>query len=985
MTTRLPVSSLQNKWSDAQKVDLSDMTTEQVSVNNTDAAIVQNFFGSGVILDAPTPNVIFDTAPDKLTAIETALIAAMNFDGTGLTPQNQPSDTQEGIQLAVELADSAVFGRGAVKVLIIGLSFDGELQYDRFEFHKNETQTTNKHYTNVLTIIFNNFLGNNNCSCTMGGHIIIREVRPFELNRDAKMVAQDIMPDIFIRDLRPADCHKDIFTVIQDGIGSAYDANDLEINITGKQPSRTILSGDVTTRIGQKFLASSDNIQKITLLLGVSRDVDAALINRFDWQGDIIVSVHALQSTVDNSTDIIPELTIDFEPEDVPIVELSFSQADLKAAGYVLTDIAQPVDFVFANTSISDPGGVTSGRYYVITLHRSGAANLGDIWAEVGTDKLENSRLTMFNGIWVDVVEEDLWFQVWSDTAKYASGAAYDRGSGITSEKTGIDPTTGGAIDNYIRNLSFMSTGSGVVNTGVIAATLNESVTAQDERTGNNVFSRQQYIPSFSFVSNDTLLTLRQTTEPLIIGCMSDLNPKETDLISGTTEYPGMALGDTFRILNPAADLLSLNLIGRKLIPYTDCGNIDYRIMNVTLCTDGYGDVDGDGYITQDDVTAAAALIGEGLLSPLTQQKIIDGYIDIFALMRADVDGDGYIWGDDVQLIQDYVDRVSNSFPAGTSFTHLSLQVQTSVGRWDGYHNCCAYIYLDGPRTTCPSDQLVDPDSLTQAEREYYGNHGVIPDILADNSVFSQVPFLPVDFEIEYQEFWQDWLLALSANSRKMPCSFTYPTSLSSTTCAAPQTFECTERGNTAPACDPGRNDWYVAGNLIIDNGGQIIRPDGSSVKADIEVGIINLELPAEPFSESSIDIFGSFVADRGDLYTNAGFDAMRYSDCTTVQPEDLGDNKVRFNVSIQSFFPNLDGYTDDDGYGIIVDDIIGVYMNHASGILKLTLKDLDYNPLYLTLVTKIQVVVYLKKAGWNNQVLTVTPDQVSNLAVSTP
>lgn len=982
MTTRLPVSSLKNKWSDAQTVDLSDMNTEQSSNNNVQAAIVQNFFGSGVLLENPTPIIIYDT--EAMSEADSALVAAMNFDGTGITPQSQPTDTQEGNQLAVVLSDSAVYGRHAVKILIIGISFDGELQYDRFEFHKNETQTTNKHYSRVLTIIFNNYKGNNNCSSTFGGRIIIREAEPFELNRDAVMVAQDVMPNIFIRDLRPADCAKTIFEVIQTGIGSEYDATDLDINITGKDPHRTIEAEDVTTIIGQKFQAASDNIQKVTLMLGVDRDTEAAIENRFDWEGDLIVSIYALQSAVVNSYDIVPELSIDFDPSNVPLVEFSFSQAELKAIGYVLTDIAQPVDFVFANTSISQPGGVTVGRYYVVTFRRSGAANLNNIWAEVGTNKLDNSRLTVYNGIWVDVVEEDLWFQVWSDTAKHASGSAFDRGNGITSEKVGTDPTTGGAIDNFIRNLSFVSTGSNVTNIGVIASSVNESLTVQDERTGDNVFSRQQYIPSFSFVSAATLTTLRQTGEPLIIGCMADRNPKETETITGSTNLPGLAIGDTLRILNPGSDLLSLNLIGRKLIPYTDCGNIDYVIMRVDYCTDGYGDVNGDGYISQEDVDAATLLIGEGVESTTTQAKIIAGTIDVLQLLRADVDGDGYVGADDVQLIQDYVNREINSFPAGSSFTHMSLQVQTTIGRWDGYHDCGAFMYLDGPRTPCPSDQLVDPSTLTQAEREYYGNFGVIPNIPAEDSVFEQVPFLPVPFEIEFQSFWQDWLLNLAANSRKVPCTFTYDTSLSETACDDPDTvFNCAELGKTPPTCDPGRNDFYVPGNLIIGEGGSLIRPDGSALKTDFEVGIINLELPAEQFNESSIDIFGNFVADKGDLLTNAGYKAMKYSDCTTVQPEDLADNKVRFNVSIQSFYPNLDGYDETDGYGIIVDDIIGVHMNHSTGILRLSIKDLDYNELYMTLVTKIQVIVYLKKAGFNNGILTVSPEQLSNLVIT--
>lgn len=980
MTIRLPVSSIQNKWADAQRVDLSDMDTEQQYNNYNDAAIVQNFFGSGVLLENSTPNIIFDTDPTKLSSIESALISAHNFDGTGISPQNQPTDTQYGNQLAVQLTDSIVFGRESVKVLIIGLDFNGNLQYDRFEFHRNETQTTYKHYTKILTIIFNDFLGNFNCSCLHGGRVVIREALPFELNRDSKSVSQDIMPDIFIRDIKTANCSS-IYSVIQEGIGSEYDANTLEINITGKQPSRAILAGDITTQIGQKFKSTSNNIQKITLLMGVSKDNTADAYHKYDWDGDIVVSVYKLQTTVSSYTDIVPELAIDFDPEQRPLAELSFSKSELKNIGYVLTDLAQPIDFVFSNTQISTANGIEVDKYYAITVRRSGLATTGDIFLEVGTNKIDNSRLTIFNGLWVDVSEEDLWFQVWSDTAKIASGQAYDRGNGINSPKISQDLTTGAMIDYYERNLNFVATGQGTINNAVVQANLSNSLTVQDERTGNNIYSRKQYTPSFSFVNNSNLATLKETSEPLILGCMADFNPKTIETISGTIDYIGLVQGDIFRIINPNSDLVSAKLIGRKLIPQSNCGTNTYTVMKVDYCIDGYGDVNGDGYIDAADVLAAANLIDEGINLPSTQQKILDGYINTLDLLRADVDGDGYVSINDVNLIESYVNRITNSFPVGSSFSHLTLQVQPSVLRWDGYHNCCNSIYIDGYTDgygLCRSDQVYDPSIFSKVEQEYYGNYGIVPDIDLDNNAFRLIPFSPIDFEIQYQPFWQDWLLALSSETRKLPVSFTIANSLNTNSCGTPQLFSCVDLVGNVISCDPGRNDFYIPGNLIID--GQLTRSDGNLIKNDIEIGIINLELPDQAFTESSINVFNSFVADRGDLFTISGYPAMKYADCSTVQPEDLALNKIRFNVSIQSFFPSLNGYSPIDGYGIIIDDIVGVYMDSTTGVLKLTIKDLDLNPLFKTLITKLQIIVYLRKSGWNNSVITITPTQVANL-----
>jgi hypothetical protein len=89
--------------------------------------------------------------------------------------------------------------------------------------------------------------------------------------------------------------------------------------------------------------------------------------------------------------------------------------------------------------------------------------------------------------------------------------------------------------------------------------------------------------------------------------------------------------------------------------------------------------------------------------------------------------------------------------------------------------------------------------------------------------------------------------------------------------------------------------------------------------------------------------------------------------------------NKIRFGVALQSFVPNLDGY-DADGYGIIIDDIIGIHMDQTNGILSLTVKDLSVDPIYLTLVSKIQITVYLKKAGWNNSILIVPSTSIAGL-----
>ncbi len=972
MTKRLAVSTIRNKWNDAQRVDVTDMNVEQNTYLSNDAAIVNNHLGSGVVPASATQVVIFDS--DSLTSEQSSLLAAGNFDGTGLQAHLQPSDTTLGNLLEVELTGSEVFGRFSVKALVIGLDFNSEPQYERFVFHHNEKQVGRKHFTRILGIFFNDFKGNNNCSRNHGGAITIKEAASYQLSRDALMIAQDVEPNLFFRDFKTPDPLVTLYNILQTGIGPEYTVDSLDINTTVKI-NRYLEAGDVSSKIGQKFIANTNNIQKITLLLGAVRDTDAAVANRFDWTGDLVVSVYALQTTVASPTDIVPELAIEFDPDPQPLAQLSLNQADFLDLGYVLTDVLQPIDFVFSDTKIGSAStpALVEGRYYAVTIARAGAAGTGAIAVGVGNNKTENSHETLFNGSsWSDVSDEDIWFQVWTDAVKLADGQAYDSGNGIEIPKT-ADNALGAEEDYILGYQSLVNSGESVLNIGVVQAVTTYSGEEQDERTGNPVNSRGKFEPQFSLVTESSLTALQTVSEPIIVGCVEDNNPKSNPLLEKTQTLPGLVRGDTFIVVAPDADLLSLRLIGSKLVPNTGCAILDYRIFKATLCTDGYGDVDGDGYIDAADVLRATELVGESVYSASTQQKIVDGYIDTLELLRADVDGDGTVTTTDVQLITDFITRTIAGFPVGSTFNHLTLQVQQSVGRWDGYFDCDGYVRIDGYTGL----NLVDPATLDSYELMYDG-YLITPSIESDHTIFTDVPFAGATYQIKPQAFWQDYLLGVSSEARMMPASFTSSTGVQTANCGAAQLFSCSDRTAPVTEYDPGRNDFFVPDNLIIGKG-HILRPNGDFYPVDFEIGHVILKLPQVPLEESIINIMNKFVVDVGDGFTAAGYPAMKFADCTTVQPDALALNQVRFGVAIQSFNPNLDG-ADEDGYGIIIDDIIGVYIDHETGLLTLSIKDLSVDPIYMTLVTKIEITIYLKKSGWKNRTLLVETDAVEGL-----
>lgn len=993
MTIRKPISYTFNRFYDSQRVDQNDMDVEQDRNVNKDASIVQNHFGSGVLPAASIQKVLFDT--DNLFPDQVALIASNDFDGTGLRPLAQPTDSILGNQVEIQLLDSTdilngtstVGGRFSTKVLVIGLDFQGNLQYDRLYFYKKEKQVTRKHYTQILSVFFNDFYGNNNCSRQLGGRVIIRETNSFQLSRDPIMIAQDVEPNIFFRDFKSSNTSESstpvltLYQAIQSGIGIEYNVDALNINTTVKREFQ--LADDVTTRLAQKFIATTNNIQKITILLGVRKDISAALEDRYDWSGELIVSIFELQSNIECSTDLVPELAIEFSPNPVPLTQFSIDQSDLEDQGYILNDTLQPVDLVFNNSQVGNTVNpiIEPGKYYAISFGRAGDAGTGIIFTGIGNSQSTKDRLSIFTGQWTDVSEEDLWYQVWTDAAKASDGFAYDIGNGMEIPKTEINEL-GAVVDYSFGPHPFVNSGQNTINTAIVEAIINQFQQEQDERTGNPVFARQKFNPSFSFATNTTLSTLRETSEPLVIGCATDTNAKSNSIISGVLEFPGLVRGNVLTVINPDADLIAQQIIGSKLTPNNDFSS-DYKIIRTRICTDGYGDVNGDGIIDESDIIRATQLIGQSLSLTATQEGIRDGYYETLEIIRADVDGDGYVSASDIDLISDFVARNINSFPVGASFQHIEIEVQNSTGRFDGYFNCTdGYV-----RTDEYGFSTIQSSTLSDTELKYYG-YNSLPDMFSADPAFSTIPWVEVEFSVRPVPFWKDYLLQFSSEARLVPATFTFDDDSGllideNGNCISDEVSVCIDSTDIVPRCNPGRNDFFIPDNLIIGKG-QILNRDSSLFRQDIEIVPLILELPsASIFDHGVLNVFNKLIADSGDGFTAGGYPALKFSDCSTVGTDALIRNQIRFGVSIQSRFPNIDGYDDGYGYGVIVDDLFGININQSTGILTITVANNDYDSIFSELRTKIEITVYLKKAGWNNTPLTVPADQLAGLFAS--
>lgn len=627
MTDKINVAAPANIWYDAEPVSSTELQLEQQYNLATTTSTINNQFGNGAVFETLLPNIIFNST-----------LTTGSLDGQGIAPQNQPSDPTLGNQLSITLSNSLAASNRSVKIAIIGLDFNENLQYDTFTFHTNETQYTAKHYTNVLTILFNDFIGPPTLSFNLGGQVIIQETSPFTISREAIMVAQDQQPSLFWRDFFTTTAFTSLPAMLQAAL-PLYDITALNI-MTGVQQNFAIYQGDVTTQIGEKFLATTNNIQKVTLLLSVQNSAPGQASNLI-WQGDLVISIYPLQSTVDCITTIVPNLPINFTPSNVPLAQTSINYSTLQNLGFVLDGNPQPIDFTFSNTQIAN-GVITPGSYYIITLKRSGSASACDILIGAGSNLTPNSQVSTFTGsLWVDNPDANLWFRVWTDAIKVSDGQAYETGHGIILPKTTISPTTNTTIDNSLGDIYFTGTNE---YTAVLSATTLQSNPEPDQRTGNPVNTQQQFVPSVSLYNALDFSTLENTSEPLTIGLVIDKNIKaiSTSPTILASIHSWTFVGNTLiiKIIDDITDtqrydpnviaLVSSLLTGAftdaQIIPDLSNPTINYRIASASLCTMLYGDVDGDGLITINDLNLCNSLIGAEMnISPPINSVITTG------------------------------------------------------------------------------------------------------------------------------------------------------------------------------------------------------------------------------------------------------------------------------------------------------------------------------------------------------------------------
>ena len=946
---------------DGMNITETDLDAEQTAWHDTLADNIDFLAGSGVEQEFAVQRILFDS--DNVPASVVALIDSGNFDGEPIYEKDvfdqqvflQPSDQNEGNALQVEISDSNLAGSFRLKVYLFGQILGGAIAYEVLTFNQNESQITRQYFTNILSIMTQDFKGNQNIiidgtPCrNAGGRLRVLESLPMTVVRDPIMAEQAIQPNLDFVDFKPATMSKTLESLLEE-IAAVENLNAAEFNITVTAAgTRELPANESGLIIGQKFQATTNNIQKISTLIGVTKNSLALSGHEYDWTGDIVVGIRKLQATTNCPTDTIPGTFIEFDPEPSPLAEVSFSMAELLALGIVLTDTPQVVDFVFTQSLLANPSvapDIEVGQYYIITIRRSGNISEGTLVLPEASNVASNSCLSVFLlNKWTDVPDSDLWFKVHTSAVRITNGAVIDNGVRIISPKTQENSSTG-VDEPYVEGRhSLLDTSSSTSNYVIVQKANSFTVPIPHPATGNLVATRIVDIPGVSVVLESTLTTLIDAgNKTVILGSAKDTNPVGNPPIMGVTQYAGLLRQTTFTIINPTSDLWLNNLVGSILTPNVDEQDLRYRIISAELFTDAYGDVTGDTFNSQDlmttlyrrhddappietgvidlnDVARAQFLDGyaknltSGTIPSIHQRAaIVNGTVTMEEILRADVTGDGVINIYDPQAIQQHI-ALGTAFDAGSSFKRMVLTVENIIN----------------PLTTTPNMIAADP-------------------------LFNNVPFSELTYQIDFVPLWEPENIVATDLRRFVP-----------------KTFAILDAEDIASdAQSGGTNTAFLSGDVLI--GGDILNLDGTPYSVDFEIGHIVLDLP-EGSTQGEIDIFNNFIKNK-----------MMFGDGSFVTSGALERSQIRITASIQSFakdFPPNDGYDfeSNDGYAAVKETVCVLY-TQESGVIRIRANNIRNLTTRPEVRTKIILTVYLKKSGFYNLEEAVPDTKIQELLI---
>ena len=1005
---------------DGQKVTEADLDVEQIHHRGLVSRAVSDFHGSGVLdKNRMSPVVLLDTSMPGAYLEEEAesrsgpVISAGGYDGRAIYLDRQPSDRGYGNRLEVEASGLEIGGRTACKVLVLGRTFSslndaGVIVAEVVELLDNGVKITENYYLNVIAVFFNNFSGGSGATehssseeslNTSGntGKIVLREAGPLKVFSRTRSVSQTESPNIDFANFVTSSTGNSLEEEMLMAMGSSHSFSDLYFEPTVSEKLKFEAGGNTIKSYGQKFLATANNLQKIDLLLSVERNSSAPSGLEYELSGDIVVSIHKLMTDISCITDPNPDNLIDFDPEPSPIAEVSHSMGDLLSLGVSLDDIPKKVSFDFSQTLLADPvisPSIQADKYYAVLISRRGSNSVGTLVLEKGFHKPSrkasngqtlspqeqfgrlDQKFIEFdenNLVYVDDPDSALWFAVHSDTVEVTSGTAYsDDGFPIVLPKF-RDYVGSTKISSFLRNIPLKSIAEGSGNWLALYREDEFTSPGAHPRTGNYVNTRIVDSPSVLMIEASEIENYSDSDQPLILAKIVDNNVREAQDIEGKFDKPGLILPDEVLFVNPSAELLSSNLIGRVITTDTECEcNSRYRIIDAKCEVVYAGDLDGDGELTSGDILELLNIVGNTINSSTTERKILGGEIDLINFLQSDLNGDGTVDGTDIELIEDAVDgyinfsiedslkvmriRLENileesDFPTieqtsasedpsviesgetsagGNSILFAASSEQAALAIRIGDTVSVDSASVDAGNYKIESKTISDDGititlgvlGLDEGSVSFIGSSGFDitvtsgsnVNVYADNLSLLNVPYTTKIWRIsDVGAAHSDQFIDVYDLRRYIESSFIEEVQ-ESCLCAED---ECSEDLPPGPSL---RNQKVLANDLFIPNG-EIYKEPGVPYHGDIEYANITIPLPPGSIDDCEIDLYNNFIkSDNGDCKTASGYPAMKFSDGTYVGCEDSGGEtditkgRVKISQAIASL--HVDAFV-GDGYAI--------------------------------------------------------------------
>jgi hypothetical protein len=708
---------------DGQKITESDLDAEQLHNQSVTSGIINDFHGSGIVRDSLfESSILLNTSSPGIYSSEESpnltkeTIELGRYDGVPIKLDLQPSDQSYGNRLEFELVKADVGGRVETKVLIVGFSFSslsdrGQLVSEVLSFQKNEVLLSKYYYKEVLSIIFNNFSGGTgkteyelskdslNVISSNSGYLIVRESEPLKVFPKSVVAEQIESPNHDLNNFITGDTGTSIEELLIEAVGDDVNFSDLYFQLSPALVVSFEKDGSVTKSFGQKFLAKSNNLQRVDFLLSVTADTSLPVDEQYDFSGELVLSVHSLQTETRCSTDLVPDRLLDFDPEIDPVIEISFSQSDLASLGYSLGDIPQAVSFNLASTLIADPNidpGIVEGQYYAVLLSRRGDTRTGTINLQVGWDKptkkeadgqlltpeerfqKQSSRFFEFDTAtkrYVDYSSYSLWHKIHGDCVEVTTGTAYSDDSYLISIPKTEAFVGSTEISKYVDGISLSNVSFGASNYVTLAHIQSFKSPTTHPRTGNLAYTRILDTGEIA-VYNETDFADIVDSNPLILAKVVDRNIRSASQITQDVSLPGTVDRDYVLVIEPASTLLTDNLIGRVLTPDVSCEcNKKYNIIKTECLSYSVGDINNDGKIDSLDISEIVAILGNTINSLATERSILSGNLEIVKFKQSDLNGDETVDGTDLEILEDAVDGYVN-FSVTEKFRVLKIHLQ---------------------------------------------------------------------------------------------------------------------------------------------------------------------------------------------------------------------------------------------------------------------------------------------------------------------